>query len=59
MNQSCREGDNMNGETEKNAEFYRREITDIINGIDNKQFLRYIWIEIKGKAEYFDEKYKH
>ncbi len=46
-------------DTSNDAGFYKREITDIINGIDDNQFLRYLWIEIKGKAEYFDEKYKH
>ena len=46
-------------DTSNDAGFYKREITDIINEIDDKQFLRYLWIEIKGKAEYFNEKYKH
>lgn len=55
----CREGKDMTGDNDNDAEFYKREITDIINEIDDKQFLRYLWIEIKGKAEYFNEKYKH
>lgn len=34
----------MNGETEKNAEFYQKEIASITNKIDDIKILNYIYI---------------
>lgn len=41
---SCREGKDMAGENGNDAEFYKREITDIVNRINNTDVLNYIHI---------------
>lgn len=41
---SCREGENMAGDNDNDAEFYKREITDIVNRINDTDILNYIHI---------------
>lgn len=41
---SCREGKDMTGDNGNDAEFYKREITDIVNRINDIDILNYIHI---------------
>lgn len=41
---SCREGKDMAGDNGNDAEFYKREITDIVNRINDTDVLNYIHI---------------
>lgn len=41
---SCREGKDMAGDNDNDAEFYKREITDIVNQINDTDVLNYIHI---------------
>lgn len=41
---SCREGKDMTGDNGNDAEFYKREITDIVNRINDTDVLNYIHI---------------
>lgn len=40
----CREGKDMTGDNGNDAEFYKREITDIVNRINDTDILNYIHI---------------
>ena len=40
----CREGKDMAGDNGNEAEFYKREITDIVNRINDTDVLNYIHI---------------
>lgn len=40
----CREGKDMTGDNDNDAEFYKREITDIVNRINDTDVLNYIHI---------------
>lgn len=40
----CREGKDMTGDNGNDAEFYKREITDIVNRINDIDILNYIHI---------------
>ena len=41
---SCREGKDMAGDNDNDAEFYKGEITDIVNRINDTDILNYIYI---------------
>lgn len=40
----CREGKNMAGDNDNDVEFYKREITNIVNRINDTDVLNYIHI---------------